>query len=100
MPSRSGSLSKQTTPATAGAIPRIVIDLAPLAALAVLFFSSDSRFTFIADEATQLNSAVQPLPAILAAHGHPPLYDLFLHIWLAVTGGAPTLLRVPSIAFF
>ena len=52
MPPRSDPLSKQTTPSTAGAIPRIVIDLAPLAALTVLFFSSDSRFTFIADEAT------------------------------------------------
>jgi hypothetical protein len=100
MPRRSDSASKQIPPPTAGAIPRIVIDLAPLAALAVLFFSSDSRFTFIAEEATQLNSAVQPLRAILAAHAHPPLYDLFLHLWLAVTGGAPTLLRVPSIVFF
>jgi len=100
MPPRSDSLSRQTTPSTAGAIPRIVIDLAPLAALTVLFFSSDSRFTFIADEATQLNGAVQSLRAILAAHGHPPLYDLLLHLWLAVTSGAPTLLRVPSIAFF
>jgi hypothetical protein len=107
MPPRSDSASKQPPPATAGAIPRVVIDLAPLVALGVLFISSDARFTFIADEATLLNSAAQPLRAILAASrssaaapGHPPLYDLLLHIWLAVTSGAPTLLRVPSIAFF
>ncbi len=107
MPSRSTSSSKQTPPVGGGAIPRVVIDLAPLVALGVLFVTSDARFSFIDDEATLLNDAAQPLRAILAAfrsgagaYGHPPLYDLFLHVWLTLTGGAPALLRLPSIAFF
>ena len=105
MPSRSDSSSKQTPPIGGGAIPRVVIDLAPLVALAVLFISSDARFTFIDDEATTLNDAAQQ--TILAvfrssagAHRHLPLYDLLLHVWLALTGGAPVLLRVPSVLFF
>ena len=107
MPPRSDSSSKQTPPVGGGAIPRVVIDLAPLVALGVLFISSDARFTFIDDEATTLNDAAQPLQTILAvfrssagAHRHLPLYDLLLHVWLALTGGAPALLRVPPMLFF
>jgi hypothetical protein len=109
MPPRSGSSSKQTPPAAFGAIPRVVIDLAPLVALGVLFVTSDARFSFLDDEATLLNGAAQPVQAILTAFrssagagapGHLPLYDLLLHLWLALTAGAPALLRVPPILFF
>src|ERR1700722_5005191 len=107
MPPRSRPSSKQTPPAGGGAIPRVVIDLAPLLALGVLFLSSDSRISFIDDEATTLNNAAQPLRTILAifrssagAHRHLPLYDLLLHLWLALTSGAPALLRVPPMLFF
>jgi hypothetical protein len=107
MPPRSASSSKQTPPVGGGAIPRVVIDLAPLLALGVLFISSDARLSFIDDEATTLNDAAQPLHTILAifrssagAHRHLPLYDLLLHLWLALTGGAPALLRVPPMLLF
>lgn len=89
----------ETDPGARHGVPRAVIDAAPLVALGVLFFTSDPRFAFLDDEATILNAAAQPLRAILAAI-HPPLYGLLLHIWLGLTGGAPTLLRAPSILFF
>ncbi len=88
-------------------MPRVFTDLAPLVALGVLFLSSDARFSFIDDEAAVLNRAAQPLGAVLEAfrsgagpHPHPPLYDLLLHIWLALTSGSPQLLRVPAMIFF
>ena len=102
------SSSKGNTPVAGGAIPRALLDAAPLVALGVLLFTSDARFTFLDDEATILSSAAQPLRAVIAgafrsspgAPPHPPLYDLLLHVWLTLTGGAPTLLRVPSFLFF
>ena len=107
MPPRSDSSPKRTPPVAGRTVPRIVIDAAPLLALGVFLISSDARFSFIDDEATLLNGAAQPLRAILAAfrsgaggHRHPPLYDLLLHVWLALTSGAPALLRVPSLLFF
>ena len=107
MPPRSASSSKQTPPVGGGAIPRVVIDLAPLLALGVLFISSDARFSFMDDEATTLNGAAQPLRTILAifrssagAHRHLPLYDLLLHLWLALTGGAPPYCACRSMLFF
>src|SRR5580658_8820838 len=99
MPPRPDPSSKQTPPVGGGAIPRAVIDVAPLLALGVFFISTDARFPFIGDEATTLNDAAQPLQTILAifrsgagTHQHLPLYDLLLHVWLALTGGAPALL--------
>ncbi len=104
MPARSESSRTKNRPVAGGAaIPRVVIDLAPLVALGVLFISSDARFTFIDDEANLLNDAAQSFRTILASaagHGHPPLYDLLLHVWLALTSGSPALLRLPAIVFF
>jgi hypothetical protein len=107
MPPRPNSSSRRERLAAGGAIPRVVIDLAPLVALGVLFVSSDARFSFLDDEATLLNTAAQPLRVIWAAFRsspaasqHPPLYDLLLHFWLVLTSGAPSLLRVPPILFF
>src|ERR1700689_3049183 len=102
------SSSKGNTPVAGGAVPRVLLDAAPLLALGVLLFSSDARFTFLDDEATILSNAAQPLRAVIAAAfrsspgapPHPLLYDLLLHVWLSLTGGAPTLLRVPSFVFF
>ncbi len=85
----------------------MLIDVLPLVALGVFFVSSDARFSFIDDEATLLNGAAQPLRTIWAAfrtsggaHHQPPLYDILLHLWLTLTSGAPSLLRVPSLLFF
>ena len=33
-------------------------------------------------------------------HEHPPLYDLFLHAWMLVSGSNPVMLRLPSILFY
>jgi len=68
---------------------------------------TNPRFTFIDDETHILGLAAQPtgvfltsLGDLLRAHEHPPLYDLFLHGWLYLTGGAMAWLRLPSIVFF
>ena len=78
-----------------------------LLVLAAALLYSNPRFTFIDDETHILGPAAQPsgvflssLSALLRAHEHPPLYDLILHGWLRLTGGAMAWLRVPSIVFF
>jgi len=78
-----------------------------LLVLAAALLYTNPRFTFIDDETHILKLAAQPagvffssLGALLRAHEHPPLYDLFLHGWLRLTGGAMAWLRLPSIVFF
>ena len=75
--------------------------------LAILLFNTNRFFTFIDDETNILGPAAQPtgvflssLGTLLRAHEHPPLYDLLVHFWLRLTGGAMNWLRVPSILFF
>jgi hypothetical protein len=75
--------------------------------LAILLFNTNRFFTFIDDETNMLGPAAQPtgvflssLGALLRGHEHPPLYDLWLHFWLRMTGGAMDWLRVPSVVFF
>ena len=36
----------------------------------------------------------------MGLHEHPPLFDLILHGWLALTSGRENLLRLPSILFY
>ena len=88
-------------------IPEPVRDLLPLALLAAGMLYSNSRFSFIDDEVLILEGAAQPVRTIVAAfrsgagmNEHPPLYDLLLHFWLELTGGAFLWLRVPAILFF
>jgi hypothetical protein len=78
-----------------------------LLVLAGALLYTNSRFTFIDDETNILGPAAQPSAAffsslgdLLRGHEHPPLYDIFLHGWLRLTGGAMDWLRVPSIVFF
>ena len=75
--------------------------------LAVLLFNTNRFFTFIDDETNILGPAAQPtavffssLGTLLRSHEHPPLYDVILHFWLRLTGGAMDWLRVPSVVFF
>ena len=91
----------------ASLIPEPVRNLFPLVLLGAGMLYSDRRFTFIDDETLILDAAAQPVKVTLAAfrtglgqHEHPPLYDLLLHFWLRLTGGAFVLLRVPAIIFF
>jgi hypothetical protein len=78
-----------------------------LAMLAIFLFNTNRMFTFIDDEANMLGPDAQPtgvflrsLGAITRGNEHPPLYDLLLHSWLRLTGGAMDWLRVPSVLFF
>jgi hypothetical protein len=75
--------------------------------LAILLLNTNRFFTFIDDEINMLVPAAQPggiffasLGSLLQTHEHPPLYDIFLHFWLSLTGGAMDWLRVPSVLFF
>jgi hypothetical protein len=68
---------------------------------------TNGRFTFVDDETHMLNQAARPvgeflasLGSLLRAHEHPPLYDIFLNVWVYLTGGVIAWLRVPSVVFF
>jgi hypothetical protein len=97
-------LKMPVRPRTPNEIARQVM---PLLILGIGMAGSNTNFTIIDDEATILGAATQPVRATLAAfrsgigqHEHPPLYDILLHFWLRLTGGAFEYLRMPSIFFF
>jgi hypothetical protein len=78
-----------------------------LTAWLVACLLSNSRFSFVEDEATQAIDAGRPLGATLrpfwfgtGMHEHPPLSDVVLHFWTPVAGRSPVLLRLPSLLFF
>jgi hypothetical protein len=75
--------------------------------LAIVLFNTNRMFTFIDDEIDMLGPAARPtgvflssLGALLRGHEHPPLYDIFLNLWLHLTGGAMDWLRAPSVVFY
>jgi hypothetical protein len=79
----------------------------PLAVLGMAMLYSDRLFTIVNDEALVLSAAAQPLRTSLhlffAGSGtveRPPLFDIWMHLWLRITGGAFVLLRAPSMIFF
>jgi len=78
----------------------------PLLALAATLLLTNPWFGMIDDEAYQVGSAAQPIAIVAtqfkteAPQLHPPLPDILLHTWLALTGNSLLLLRVPSILFF
>lgn len=78
----------------------------PLLALAAILLLTNPWFGLIDDEAYQVGSAAQPVAIVAtqfkteAPQLHPPLPDILLHTWLALTGNSLLLLRVPSILFF
>ncbi len=102
------SVSTANAPTAAQArVRQAVGDAFLLLVLAAALLYSNPRFTFIDDETNILGPAAQPtrvflssLPALLRGHEHPPLYDLLLHGWLQLTGGAMVWLRLPSVVFF
>src|SRR3989304_3536728 len=84
-----------------------IADFSLLLLLAFILFNTYHFFTFIDDETNVLGPAARPtgvffssLGTLLRAHEHPPLYDVLLHVWLRLTGGAMNWLRVPSVVFF
>ena len=102
-----------STPKNAALTPaqtRVRAALAEALLLLLLGFAllyTNRMFTFIDDETNILGPAAQPtsaflssLGALIRGHEHPPLYDLLIHVWLRLTGGAMDWLRVPSVVFF
>src|ERR1700676_3807891 len=79
----------------------------PLMLLGIELIASNFYFTIVDDETSILRAAALPVRTMLAQlwsgvsqHGNTPLYDIFFHFWLRLTGGAFESLRVPSILFF
>jgi hypothetical protein len=76
-----------------------------LLALAVALIATNRNFVIIEDEAGQIGGAAQPvkLAATQFIDGgqlHPPLPDILLHYWLALTHASVPLLRIPSITYY
>jgi len=73
----------------------------------IAFVSTDSWFSILEDETTIVALARQPplvtLGQFWSGHGqhmHPPLSDLFLHVWIEISGGSKLALRIPSVLLF
>lgn len=88
------------------AITPLLRDAAPLLMLGSALAYTNRWLTLTNDEASALSAAAQNVPAILAAarsavgNARPPLYELLLHAWLRITGGAFDWLRAPAIVCF
>src|SRR5579872_104399 len=85
----------------------IALQLMPLMLLGIALIATNSNYTIVDDETSVFRAAAQPVRTTLAMlwsgvsqHGNPPLYDIFFHFWLRLTGGTFEALRVPSILFF
>jgi hypothetical protein len=69
-------------------------------------FYTNRWFTLTDDETSALSAAAQRVSTLLAAgssaagNARPPIYELLLHLWLRLTGGAFDLLRAPAIICF
>src|ERR1700693_4780808 len=97
MPATPPSISKNTAALTPTQT-RVRAALAEALILALLAFAllyTNRMFTIIDDETNMLGPAAQPTGAFLSSlgtlisgHEHPPLYDLVLHVWLRLSGGA------------
>src|SRR5260370_5869692 len=81
-------------------------DAAPFLMLASALSYTNRWLSLTDDEASTLSAAAKNVTAILGAarsstaNTHPPLYELALHLWLRITGGAFDGLRAPAIICF
>src|ERR1700686_2955705 len=88
------------------AITPLLRDAAPLLMLGSALFYSNRWLTLTEDETSTLSAAAQNVTTIPAAprpaagNVRPPLYELLLHLWLRITGGAFDWLRAPAIICF
>ena len=80
--------------------------LAAVLLLGAAMVATDSRFTFLDDEALIVMSANKPVMETVKVylsggeHEHPPFADILLHFWLPVGRTNPHWLRLPSIVFY
>jgi hypothetical protein len=87
-------------------ITPLLRDAAPLLMLASALFYTNRWLSLTAGETSEISAAAQHVTAILragasaAGNAYPPTYELLLHVWLRITGGAFDWLRGPAIAFF
>src|SRR3984893_5727996 len=81
-------------------------DAATLLMLGSALAYTNRWLTLTNDEASALTAAAQNVTTILSAarstvgNVHPPLYELLLHLWLGISGGAFDWLRAPTIVCF
>src|SRR6266568_2944456 len=93
-------------PARQRTITPLLRDAAPLFMLGSALFYSNRWLALTEDEASALSAAAQNVSTFLSparsASGNvlSPIYELLLHLWLRITGGAFDSLRAPSIICF
>ena len=82
------------------------VDYVLLFGLAAVLLLTNPWFGLIDDEAFQVGAAAQPIGIVATqfrtdvAQQHPPLPDIMVHYWLALTGNSLFFLRLPSILYF
>lgn len=87
-------------------ITPLLRDAAPLLMLGSALFYTNRWLTLTDDETSTVSAAAQNVTTILSAarsavgNSHPPVYELLLHLWLRITGGAFDWLRAPAIICF
>ena len=81
-------------------------DAAPLLMLGSALLYTNRWFALTDDETSALSWAAQSVTTLFgasrsaAANARPPVYELLLHFWLRVSGGAFDWLRLPAIVSF
>ena len=108
-PAQAPSQAPSQSPSQSLAIPiaQGLSEALPLVLLGMAMLYTDRLFTFGDDEATTVSAAAQPLRTFLqrffagvGQQTRPPLYDVWLHLWLRISHGIFPLLRAPSMVFF
>jgi hypothetical protein len=88
------------------AITPLLRDAAPLLMLASALIYTNRWLSLTNEETSSLSAAAHNVTRILAAgrsavgNTHPAIYELLLHFWLWITGGAFDWLRAPAIFCF
>ncbi len=87
-------------------ITPLLRDAAPLLMLASVLFYTNRWLALTDEETSTLSAAAQNVTTLFAAarsaagNARPPVYELLLHLWLRITGGAFDWLRAPAIVCF
>ncbi len=87
-------------------ITPLLRDAAPLLMLASALFYTNRWLALNDEETSTLSAAAQNVTTLFAAarsaagNARPPVYELLLHLWLRITGGAFDWLRAPAIVCF